>query len=96
MIHHDAWWHQQYSEATSENSVAVLKLAIKEFGTPAAILSDNGSCFVGVRRKNPTKTWTATIFEAELLDRGIALINTRPCHPADQLQARAVPPYPRR
>ncbi len=68
-------------EATSENAVAVLQSSITEFGTPATILSDNGSCFVGVRRKVPTKSWTPTMFEAELLDRGIELINTRPYHP---------------
>ena len=70
-----------FKEATSENSVAVLRAAIKEFGAPATILSDNGSCFVGVRRKVPSKSWTPTVFEAELLDRGIELINTRPYHP---------------
>ena len=70
-----------FKEATSENSVAVLKKAIKEFGTPATILSDNGSCFVGMRRKTPAKSWTPTAFEAELLDHGIELTNTRPYHP---------------
>ena len=64
----------------SENSVAVLKEAIKEFGIPATILSDNGSCFVGVMLKTPAKSWTPTVFEAELLDHGIELINTRPYH----------------
>lgn len=70
-----------YKEATSENAVATLQSSITEFGTPATILSDNGSCFVGVRRKVPTKSWTPTVFEAELLDRGIELINARPYHP---------------
>lgn len=68
-------------EATSENATAVLRQAIAEFGTPATILSDNGSCFVGVRRKTPAKSWTLTTFEAELLDHGIELINSRPYHP---------------
>ncbi len=70
-----------FKGATSENAVTVLQNSIVEFGTPATILSDNGSCFVGVRRKIPAKSWTPTIFEAELLDRGIELINTRPYHP---------------
>ena len=49
-----------------------LRDAIKRFGTPATILSDNGSCFVGRGgRKASGKTWKATAFEAELLDRGI-------------------------
>jgi len=68
-------------EATSENAVAVLQASMAEFGTPATILSDNGACFVGVRRKTPTKSWTPTAFESELLDRGIELINARPYHP---------------
>ena len=61
--------------------MAVLRQAIKRFGTPATILSDNGSCFVGVRRKEPKRSWQPTAFESELLDRGIELINSRPYHP---------------
>ena len=87
-------WQQRqlFTEATSENAVAVLQKAIEMFGTPATILSDNGSCFVGAagrykkeedgrRRKAPAGSWQPTAFEAELLDRGIELINTRPYHP---------------
>ena len=81
---------QVFKEATSKNAVEVLRSAIAQFGTPATILSDNGSCFVGVmskdrkRRKRegpPGSTWMPTEFEAELLDRGIELINSRPYHP---------------
>ena len=36
-----------FKEATSENAVTVLRQAICEFGVPATVLSDNGSCFVG-------------------------------------------------
>ena len=36
-----------FTEATSENVVAVLRDAVGRFGAPATILSDNGSCFVG-------------------------------------------------
>ena len=32
-------------------------------------------------RKAPAKPWTPTAFEAELLDRWIELINSRPYHP---------------
>ena len=36
-----------------------MRQAIKLFGTPATILSDNGSCFVGVRQDGiPKGTWT--------------------------------------
>ena len=73
---------QLFTQTTSENAVIVLRKAIAMFGTPATILSDNGSCFVGRGgRKTPKKTWKATVFEAELLDRGIELINSRPYHP---------------
>ena len=78
---------QLFTEATSENAVAVLRKAIDSFGTPATILSDNGACFIGQngrkKRKNnpPPKSWIPTAFETELLDRGIELINTRPYHP---------------
>ena len=32
-------------------------------------------------RKQPTGTWTPTLFEDELLSPDIGLINSRPCHP---------------
>ena len=32
-------------------------------------------------RKVPSEQWTSTIFEAELLNRDIELMNSRPCHP---------------
>ena len=70
-----------FTEATSENAVHVLKQAIAKFGTTATILSDNGSCFVGMRTGQPAKSWTPTAFEAELLGRGIELISSRPHHP---------------
>ena len=70
-----------FKEATSENVVVVLRLAIEKFGTPATILSDNGSCFVGMRKRDPKKSWKPTAFEEELLGRGIELINSRPYHP---------------
>ena len=71
-----------FREATSLNAVEVLRQAIEVFGRPASILSDNGSCFVGVRGGNtPKGTWTPTVFENELLDLGIHLINSRPYHP---------------
>ena len=76
-----------FKEATSENAVRVLRGAVRRFGTPATVLSDNGSCFVGRggRRKGggraPSGSWRPTAFEDELLDRGIELINSRPYHP---------------
>ena len=71
-----------FEHATSENAVLLLRLAIKRFGAPASILSDNGSCFVGQNgRKKGRGTWRPTVLEEELLERDIALINTRPYHP---------------
>ena len=71
-----------FKEAASENAVAVLRQAVNEFGTPATILSDNGSCFVGRGGcKEPTGIWTPTFFENELLNLGIELINSRLYHP---------------
>ena len=70
-----------FTQATFENVVLTLREAVERFGTPATILSDNGSCFVGRSRRAPTKSWQPTAFEAELLDCGIELINSRPYHP---------------
>ena len=73
-----------FEHATSENAVMLLRLAIERFGKLASILSDNGSCFVGQngrKKKGPLGTWQPTVFEEELLERGIVLINTRPYHP---------------
>ena len=72
-----------FTQATSENAVIILRQAIKRFGAPATILSDNGSCLVGVRKGNPKGSWTPTTFEEELLGRGIELINSRPYPPPD-------------
>ena len=71
-----------FNEAMSENAAVALRQAIKEFGTPATILSDNGSCFVGRGdSKKPAGAWTPTLFENELQNLGIELINSRPYHP---------------
>ena len=70
-----------FEESTSTNAVIALCQAVNDFETPASILSDNGSCFVGVRSKNPKGKWQPTLFENELLSRNIQLITTRPRHP---------------
>ena len=70
-----------FKKATSENAVIAPLQAIGMFGVPAIILSDNGSCFVGRdNRKKRTGTWTPTLFENELLNLKIGLINSRPYH----------------
>ena len=71
-----------FKEATSENAVAVLLQAVGRFGVPATIPSDNGSCIVDRSdHKKQTGTWTPTLFENELLNHNIELINSRPYHP---------------
>lgn len=71
-----------FTEATSENAVTVPREAVRRFGTPATMLSDNGSCLAGRRgRRAPAKPWQPTALEAGLLDMGIELINSRPYHP---------------
>ena len=71
-----------FEHATSENAVMLLRLAIRRFSSPASILSDNGSCFVGQNgRRKGRRKWQPTVFEEELLERDIALINARPYHP---------------
>ena len=68
-----------FKEDASENAVTALHQAVSMFGVPATILSDNGSCFVGRgNRKKKTGTWTPTLFENELLNLKIGLINSRP------------------
>ena len=71
-----------FKEATSENAVIAIRQAIGMFGVPATILSDNGSCFVGRGNcKKRTGIWAPTLFENELLNLKIGLINSRPYHP---------------
>ena len=41
-------------EAASENAAAALQASMAGFGTPATILSDNGSCFVGAYMITPS------------------------------------------
>ncbi len=84
-----------FREATSENAVAALRRAVSRLGAPATILSDNGSCFVGRgRRKEQTGFWTPTLFENELLDLEIGLINSRPYRLQTNGKAGTVPPQP--
>ena len=40
-----------FQEATSSNAVLVLTQTMHRFGTPVAILSDNGRYFVGAGKK---------------------------------------------
>lgn len=71
-----------FSNATSENAVKILRLAIDRFGVPVTILSDDGSCFIGAGcRKKSGGFWTPTSFESKLLALNMGLINSRPYRP---------------
>ena len=73
-----------FDAATSENAAKVLIRAMENFGTPATILSDNGSQFTSSRRtrdRGAMGTCRLTLFESALHEAGIALINSRPYHP---------------
>ena len=72
-----------FKHATSENAVIAMRDAIAAFGKPAAVLSDNGACFVGGggRRGAPRGKRKPTAFQAELARRGTGQVTTRPHHP---------------
>ena len=80
-----------FKEAASENAVTVLRQAISRFGVPATILSDNGSCFVGVRgRKKPEFLDTNIVRErAAVPQHRPDQLKTIPS--ADQRKTRTIP-----
>ena len=55
----------------------VLRQAIRRFETPTTILSGDGSYFVGACRGHSKRSRKPTVFEEDLLGRGIELINSR-------------------
>ena len=71
-----------FREATGLNAVEVLR-AGRRCVRPSGIHPvGQRILFVGVRSGDmPKGTWTPTVFENELLDLGIHLINSRPYHP---------------
>ena len=71
-----------FEDATSENAALVLRKAMREYGVPPQMLSDNGRCFAaGKTGGGPKKRWNPTTFEQDLLENGISLITARPYHP---------------
>ena len=70
-----------FAEATSANSVLALRKAVRRFGAPAQVLSDHGTQFTASRRGTPSRGWTPTLFERELLDRDMAHPMARVRHP---------------
>lgn len=68
-----------FDSATSENTVKVLKEAIRKYGRPAAILSDRGSQFYATEAEEKTKG--ATLFERFLVEQGIGQRLSRVRHP---------------
>ena len=69
-----------FQSANSQNSVLVLRDAIKKFGVPGQVLSDHGTQFTG-NKTSSKKRWTPTLFEEELIHHGITHILARVKHP---------------
>jgi transposase InsO family protein len=60
---------------TGEAALAAFEWAIRRYGIPAQVLSDNGSCFTG--RLHGTEV----AFERQLHALGVTLLHARPYHP---------------
>lgn len=59
---------------------------------PVAILSDNGSRFVGMDdHKKPAVAYTPTLLENKLLDPSTELINSRPHRPQTKVELERFP-----
>ena len=71
--------HGVFANATSANTVLVLRRAIRKYGRPASILSDRGTQFYAT--ESDMKRKGATLFERTLVDLGIRHILARVAHP---------------
>jgi putative transposase len=69
-----------YNNATQQNSIEVLQQAIKNYGKPKALLSDNGTQFVSLKRTNCDKP-KDNKFQQYLKEQNIKQIKTRIHHP---------------
>lgn len=70
-----------FDRATADNTIAVLRKAIAEFGTPGQVLSDHGVEFTSNHQVRVGKKRKPTTFERELELRGIDHILARVNHP---------------
>ena len=68
-----------FDAATSENAIAVLRQAIKKYGTPAQILTDHGSQFYANEKAESKRGVSG--FETELVNLGIKQVMARIRHP---------------
>ena len=68
-----------YQHVTIDNTLRVLKKAIKRFGKPKQILSDNGAQFTATRKAEKGNT-KLTLFEKELDKLDIVHLSTRVNH----------------
>lgn len=71
---------KEFQSATAENAVIVLDKAVKKYGPPKQMLSDNGSHFSSVIRKSCPKP-KDNIFQKRLNELGIKHIKARANHP---------------
>ena len=68
-----------FDEATTENALAVLEQAIRDYGKPASILTDRGSQFYAT--ESEAKKKGVSRFEERLVELGIKQILARVKHP---------------
>ena len=68
-----------FSEATTENAIAVLEEAIARHGKPAAIMTDHGSQFYA--NETETRKRGESAYEKRLVELGIRQILARVKHP---------------
>lgn len=69
-----------FDNASAENAVLVLDKAVKNWGKPKQVLTDNGSHFASVEREScPEPGLNA--FQERLLELGVEHVRCRPHHP---------------
>jgi transposase InsO family protein len=73
--------HGEFTNATMENALIVLKKAIHKHGKPKAILNDNGTQFTSNEKKKSKKAPQPNAFQEYLAKQGIKQIKTRVKHP---------------
>jgi putative transposase len=69
-----------FQNATSENSAAVLRTAVAEWGTPVQLISDHGVQFTSMEREN-CKNPQPNVFQRTLEELKIEHIKARVKHP---------------
>lgn len=71
----------EFKNATSENSVKVLKKSVEEWGKPRQLMSDHGVQFTSIPRENYNDIPQPNVFQKILIEMGIKHIKARVKHP---------------